>query len=314
MAGPGQRPTGKSQGLRVADHPLQRRRGPAPQGRGQGQRRRRRPLQQRFLQRRRGSAAGDQPASRRQHHRDGQRDQGAVAGVAGGVAGQRQAEPGHGSFTGDQSHVARSGNDPADRRGAGDPGGVPVPRELPCLADPDPGGAGVAGRYLCRDVPLRLFAEQPVADGADPGHRAGGGRCHRGAGEHFPAHRRRRAADEGGLPRCPGSRLYLAVDERVAGGGVPVDPVHGRDHRKPVPRILHHPGGGHRGLAGGVVDPDPDALRPLAQAAHAGAGEPLATLEPAGQRLDGWQIRHQPRLGAAPQTPDVAQSVRDNRR
>jgi multidrug efflux pump len=44
-----------------------------------------------------------------------------------------------------------------------------------------------------------------------------------------------RAADEGGVSGGQGSWLYLAVDERVAGGGVPVHPVHGRDRHQPVP-------------------------------------------------------------------------------
>lgn len=43
------------------------------------------------------------------------------------------------------------------------------------------------------------------------------------------------AADEGGLPGRRGSRLYLAVDERIAGGGVPVHPVYGRHCHQPVP-------------------------------------------------------------------------------
>ncbi len=80
-----------------------------------------------------------------------------------------------------------------------------------------------------------------------------------------------------------GGGFHLAVDERLAGGGVPVDPVHGRHHREPVSRIFHHAGGVHRRFAGGLADPHADALRPLAQASRAGAGKPLAALEPAAQ-------------------------------
>nr|GFC63526.1 hypothetical protein [Tanacetum cinerariifolium] len=217
LAGAGQRSAGKGQGLRVADHPLRQRRGLASQGRGQGQGFGGRPLQQRLLQRQGRGVAGGQPPGRRQHYRDRRGDQGAIACLASGAARQ---------------------HDPADRRGPGDSGGVPVSREFPCLADPDPGGAGVAGRHVRHHVPVRLFPEQPVADGVDSRHRAGGRRRHRGAGKHLPAHRRRRAAHGSGVSRGQGSRLHAAVDERVAGGRVHLHPVHGRAGREPVPRVL----------------------------------------------------------------------------
>jgi multidrug efflux pump len=41
----------------------------------------------------------------------------------------------------------------------------------------------------------------------------------------------------GGLQGRQGSRLHLAVDERVAGGGVRLHPVHGRHRAQPVPEF-----------------------------------------------------------------------------
>ncbi len=76
--------------------------------------------------------------------------------------------------------------------------------------------------------------------------------------------------------------------------------------------FFHHLGGGHCGVVAGVADIDADALRALAQAAYTGAGKPPATLEPADQRVDGRQIRQQPRLGAASPSTDLAQPDRDD--
>ena len=51
--------------------------------------------------------------------------------------------------------AARGGARARHRRGAGDPGGVPVPAQRARHADPERGGAGVAGRHLRRHVPAR---------------------------------------------------------------------------------------------------------------------------------------------------------------
>ena len=64
---------------------------------------------------------------------------------------------------------------------------------LPALrarhADPGGGGADLDHRHLLGDVPARLLAQHPVADGADHRHRLRGRRRHRGAGERPAPHR-----------------------------------------------------------------------------------------------------------------------------
>src|SRR3546814_15265977 len=66
-------------------------------------------------------------------------------------------------------------------------------------------------------------------------------------------------------------------------------------------------------LVRSVADAHAYALRLLAQAPRAGAGEPPAALEPAPKRRDGPWLRAQPGLGAAPSAPDLAEPAGDHR-
>nr|GFD12498.1 hypothetical protein [Tanacetum cinerariifolium] len=73
----------------------------------------------------------------------------------------------------------------------------------------------------------------PVQRQAGPGHGPlAGDQGHAARGRNDAAHCRG-AGDHRGVP-VPG-RFYAAVDERVAGGGVHLDSVHGRLGGKPVP-------------------------------------------------------------------------------
>ena len=67
--------------------------------------------------------------------------------------------------------------------------GADVPGQLPGLDHPGGGRPGGAGRQLRRDVRVGLLAQQPLADGADRRHRAGGRRRDRGAREHLAPRR-----------------------------------------------------------------------------------------------------------------------------
>ena len=61
--------------------------------------------------------------------------------------------------------------------------------------------------------------------------------------------------------------LHRGLDERLAGGGVHPDPLHGRDHRAALPRVRRDALGGDRHLAGGLAHHHADdVLAPAAQA------------------------------------------------
>ena len=59
--------------------------------------------------------------------------------------------------------------------------------------------------------------------------------------------------------------FYRAVDESVAGGGVPAAAADGRPARPPAARVRRHPVGGDRHLAGGLPHPDADDVRLAAE-------------------------------------------------
>ena len=59
--------------------------------------------------------------------------------------------------------------------------------------------------------------------------------------------------------------VHAALDEPGAGGGVRLDPVHGRHRRAAVPRVLDHARGGDRDLAVRLAHAHADALRALAR-------------------------------------------------
>ncbi len=150
LADPGQRPAAQGRAVPGPDHPLPEQRAGAPGRCGQGRGFGGEPLQLRLLQRREGRAAGGQPPAGRQHHPDHRGHPRRTAGPGGGDAGQRPAGCGHGPLAGDPRQPARSRAYPADRRGPGDHGGLPVPRPLARLADSGSGGTGVAGRHASR--------------------------------------------------------------------------------------------------------------------------------------------------------------------
>ena len=98
-------------------------------------------------------------------------------------------------------------------------------RDLRVDADPERGGARVAGRNLRRDVPVRLQPGQLVLDGADDRDRFRRGRRHRRAGERLPPYRGGDVPDGGRDAGCQRGRLHGAVHERVPGSGVHSDPA-----------------------------------------------------------------------------------------
>jgi multidrug efflux pump len=121
-----------------------------------------------------------------------------------------------------------------------------------------------------------------------------------------------RTADEGRLPGRAGSRLHLAVDERVAGGGVRVHPVHGRHRARPVPEFSIT-------LSAAIIVSLVVSLTltPMLCARwlkpHGRSSRPLAALERPHPRPHGRRLRSQPGLGAAPQAPDAAQPAGHHR-
>jgi Cation/multidrug efflux pump len=63
----------------------------------------------------------------------------------------------------------------------------------------------------------------------------------------------------------PPDRFHPDLADRVADRGADPVAVHGRCGGQAVPRVRHHPGGGHCDLAGGLADADPDAVRAFPQ-------------------------------------------------
>jgi multidrug efflux pump len=87
--------------------------------------------------------------------------------------------------------AARNRSDADHFHPAGGAGGERVPAQRARHHRAGGGDRGVAAGHLRRDVPAGLQPEQPVADGADRGHRLRGRRRHRGAGKYHAPHRGR---------------------------------------------------------------------------------------------------------------------------
>ena len=127
----------------------------------------------------------------------------------------------------------------------GHPGDLPLPAEHLRDDHPQPGAADVDRRHVRRDVPLRLLARQPLADGAHALGRLRRRRRHRHAGEHRPAHGDGREAVRGGAEGLEGDRLHDHLDDDLAGRGLHPHPLHGRHPRAALPRIRGHDRRGH---------------------------------------------------------------------
>ena len=160
-----------------------------------------------------------------------------------------------------------------DRDGAGVPGRLPLPAELPRHAHPDDRGAGVADRHLRRHVRAGLLDQHSDALRPGAGDRHRRRRRHRRAREH-------RAPD--GDREAERARRRLPVDARGdrAGGGDRARALLGvRAGRLPRrPRRASSTASSRSPIAISVVDlgaggadPDAGALRPRAARAARGA-------------------------------------------
>ncbi len=159
------------------------------------------------------------------------RTQGALPGRPGLQGGRGHHAARHRGHQGD-------GLDARGGHGPGHPGGLHLPPELAGHPHPHDRRAGVTPGHL-RVLPLAgLFHQHPVALRPGAGHRAGGGRCHRGGGGRGASHRAGHEAPRGHPPGHEGSG--------GAGGG----------HR-PGPVLGVHPGG----LPGGHPGPAQQAVR-----------------------------------------------------
>ena len=98
----------------------------------------------------------------------------------------------------------------------------------------------------------------------------------------------------------PGNRLYRAVDQRVAGGGVHSDSADGRHRRPVVPRVRGDAVGGHRRLDGRLADDHAHDVRALLKRPR--PTERHGWLYRASERffdVDSQGLRSDARLGAA---------------
>ena len=206
-------------------------------------------------------------AIHRQHHRRRRCRQ--------GRDGPRQPEPARGH--GDQAELrhlgVRQGRDQGglqDARYRHRPGGagdLPVSGLGAGHARAGRDRAGVAGGDLHGALCVGLLDQHPDIAGAGAGHRPGGGRRHRRAGEHPPAHGAvRRDAAGGGLPRHPAGRLRGGRDHGGAGGGVRAHRVSARRCRAAVLGIC-----ADHGRGGDLLH-----LRRLVAVADAGLADPAA--------------------------------------
>jgi hypothetical protein len=144
---------------------------------------------------------------------------------------------------------------------------------------------------------LGLQPEQFLADGADRLDGVCGRQHHRGAGKRHPSPGKRQDPDAGGVAGRPGSHLHRHLHEHFAGGGVlsgAADRRHGGPH---LPRIRHHPDGGHRHLDGDLADPDADDVR-LSRFLGRGGQEPADGLVAPQFRLDAGFLPPHPGLVA----------------
>ena len=183
-------------------------------------------------------------------------------------------------------------DDPRGRRGraihaapdhrAGRNGHLHLPAQLLGDGDPDRDRAGLALLVRLRaDVGVRLYAGQPVADGADDFGRLRGRRRHRDAGEHHALYRGRRKADGRRLEGRQRDRIYHRVDQRLAGRGADPAVVDGGHHRPPVPRIRGDAGHDDLRLDDRIADADADD----------GLALPARARRNQARRLDQWSER-----------------------
>ncbi len=101
------------------------------------------------------------------------------------------------------------------------------------------------------------------SDGAGHFDRLCGGRCHRSAGKHYPLSGTRDETGAGGVPGGARNRLYRALDEHFAGGGVHPDSNDGRYCRTAVPGICGHLERGHWSIADRFSYHDPNHVRAI---------------------------------------------------
>ena len=181
------------------------------------------------------------------------------------------AHPGDGAH-GDDPRLAARRRPRADDLGrAGHPRRVRVPARRARDADSQRGRAGVAGRHVRRDVPVRLLDQQLHADGADHRHRLRRRRRDRRPREHGAPRREGHGAVRRGAAGRARSRVHRAVDEPVADRRVHSDPADGRDRGPAVPRVRGHAVDRDPDLARGVADDHADDVR--AAAASGGAAQ-----------------------------------------
>ncbi len=114
---------------------------------------------------------------------------------------------------------------------AGGHGRLHLPARLAVDADPRRRRARLADRHVRRDVPGGLQHRQPFPDGDDHRHRLCRRRRHRRHREHHPLPGTGAFAPRCGAARGQGDRLYRALHQRLAGGGVHPDPHDGRTGR-----------------------------------------------------------------------------------
>ncbi len=146
---------------------------------------------------------------------------------------------------------------------------------IPAVAVPISLVGTFAAMYL-----LGFSLEQPLPHGARHRHGLRRGRRDRRAGERLAAHRARHVALRGGAARLARGGVHGAVDERVAGGGVHPDPLHGRDHRAALPRVRGDAVGGDRDLAAGLAHDHPDDVRAAAETRRRAPPGPLRARPP----------------------------------
>ena len=103
-----------------------------------------------------------------------------------------------------------------------------VPAQRLRHRDSQSGAAVLDRRNVLGDVPVALQPGQPVDDGADSVGGLRGGRRHRDARKHFPAHGNGQEAAGGFAGGLERNRVHHRVDDAVAGGGVHSGAVHGR--------------------------------------------------------------------------------------
>ena len=149
--------------------------------------------------------------------------------------------------------------------GTGRSGGVRFPARGARHVDSQRGRAARHRRHLRDHVSAGLFAQQPVADGADHLDRVRGGRRHRGAGKRDAPRGGRHGTARSRAAGLARNRLHRDVDEHLADRGVHPDSADERPDWPALPRIRHDHQRGHRDFHGGVADHDADAVRAFSQ-------------------------------------------------